>query len=80
MELWRALLLSGLQNEHYTFESIDDNTIKEIIENKCYKVLCQIKQIIDDEKFSDIDCFSKIEKIIYKLEEHNIFCDRHDFG
>ena len=80
MELWKELLLSGLQNETYGIKSLNDIILKEIIENQCYKVLLQIKQIIDDENLLDQDCFIKIEKIIRTLELNNIFCLRHDFG
>lgn len=80
MELWRELLISGLQNENYKLDCIDDKTLKQMIESRSYEVLLQIKQIIEDDKLSDRDCFVKIEEIICKLEENNIFCDRHDFG
>ena len=80
MELWRELLISGLQNENYEFNCVNDNVLKEIIENRCYKVLQQIKKAIDDDALSDKDCFIKIEELLCVLEENNIFCDRHDFG
>lgn len=80
MELWRELLISGLQNEHYEFDCLNDNVLKEIVEKRCYKALRQIKQVINDERLLDQDCFVKIEEIICALEENNIFCDRHDFG
>ena len=80
MELWKALLISGLQNEHDTVNFINDKSLKNVLECKCYKVLLQIKKIIEDKELSDEDCFIKIEKIISALEENNIFCDRHDFG
>ena len=80
MELWRELLISGLQDESYKFDYINDATLKEIVENRCYKVLLQIKQIIENESLLDQDCFITIEEIICKLEENNIFCNRHDFG
>ena len=80
MELWRELLISGLQNENNKFDYINDKTLKEIVESRCYKVLLQIKQIIKDERLLDQDCFMKIEKIICALEENNVFCNRHDFG
>ncbi len=44
MELWRELLISGLQNENNKFDYINDKTLKEIVESRCYKVLLQIKQ------------------------------------
>lgn len=80
MELWRELLISGLSEENEKYEFINDETIKEIIKNKCYIVLLQIKKMIEEEKLSDKDCFIKIEKLLEVLEKNNIFCDRHDFG
>ena len=80
MELWRELLIGGLQNESCVFDNLNDKILKEIVENKSYKILLQIKQILEDEKLSDEECFIKIEEIIRTLEENNIFCDRHDFG
>lgn len=80
MELWRELLISGLQNENYKLEYISDKMIKEIIEKRSYEVLSQIKQVVDNEKLSDKDCFIKIEEVLCVLEKNNIFCDRHDFG
>lgn len=79
MELWRELLISGLQNESYRLDGIDDKTLKEMVESRSYQVLLQIKQTIEEERLSDRDCFIKIEKIICALEENKIFCDRHDF-
>ena len=37
MELWRELLISGLQNENFKPDRIDDKTLKEIVEGVCYK-------------------------------------------
>ncbi len=80
MELWRELLISGLQNETYNLDCIDDKTLKEIVDSRSYQVLLQIKQTIEDKRLLDQDCFIKIEKIICLLEDNQIFCDRHDFG
>ncbi len=80
MELFKELLISGLQNKIYEFDFINDKTLKEIVENQCYKALLQIKQTLEDEKLSDQDCFIKIEKILCVLEENGVFCSRHDFG
>lgn len=80
MELWKELLISGLQNESFEFDFINDKILTEILESKCYKVLLRIKQVIEDEKLSDEDCFIKIDKIMGALEEDKVFCDRHDFG
>lgn len=80
MELWRELLISGLQNENYKFDYMNDKILKEITENRCYKILLEIKQTIEDKKLTDQDCFIKIEKILFLIEKNGVFCDRHDFG
>ena len=80
MELWRELLISGLQNENYKLDYVNDQIIKEMVEKRSYEVLLQVKQIINNEKLSDKECFIKIEEILCVLEKNNIFCDRHDFG
>lgn len=80
MELWKELLISGLQNEIEQKDLLNDKALKEIIENKCYKILLQIKKVIENEKLSDEDCFIKIEEIMSVLEQNGIYCDRHDFG
>ena len=79
MKLWKELLVSGLENDNYELDYINDEIIKDIIQNKCYKILLQIKQTIENQKLSDKGCFDKIEEIICSLEENNIFCSRHDF-
>ena len=38
MELWRELLISGLQNENFKTDRIDDKTLKEIVEGRSYQV------------------------------------------
>ncbi len=80
MELWREILISGLQNEGYKLDFMNDKALKEIIDSESYKVLEQIKQIMDDDSLIDKDCFLKIEAILCVLEQNNIFCSRHDFG
>ncbi len=78
MELWRYLIISGLYNEDINLNCVNDKTLGGIVESKSYKILYQIKQIVDDKNLLDQDCFLKIEKIIRVLEENNIFCNRHN--
>ncbi len=80
MELWREVLISGLQNENNKLDYINDKILKELIDIQSYSILLQIKQLLEDEKLEDEDCFIKIEKILCKLGENSVFCDRHDFG
>ena len=78
MELWKELLLYGLQSGEEDF--IDNKTIKEIIKDKAYEVLLSIKEVLDNLSLSDEECFCKIEEIMHVLEKRGIFTDRHDFG
>ena len=80
MELWKELLISGLQNKNTNFDITNDTILTSIIENKCYKILLQIKEILNDETLLDEDCFFKTRNILNTLEEYGVFCDRHDFG
>ena len=57
MELWRELLLSGLQNENYKLDCIDDKTLQDIVESRIYQVVLQIKQTIEDDRLFDQVCF-----------------------
>ena len=80
MELWKELLISGLQNENYHFDYISDKKLIKIINDKCYEVLLQSKKIIEDDSLTDKDCFIKMEELLCVLEKNNIFFNRHDFG
>ena len=80
MDLIYELLVSYFREER------DKNTItkalnfEQIVEKQCYKILSEIKNIIQDEKVEDNDCFDKIEKIVCLFESYGIdFGTRHDF-
>ena len=80
MSLWKKILINGLQNETDNVDFTNDETLKNLVESKCYQILQSIVLIIDDTNLSDEDCFDKIEKIIQLLEHRDIYTDRHDFG
>ncbi len=53
----------------------------QIVELQCYKILCEIREIVRDDILEDADCFERIERIICAFEA--IGSDgggRHDFG
>ena len=80
MELWKELLISGLQNGYDVLESINDSALKKIIEDKSYKVLLEIKEVLNDSNLTDEDCFYKIEKIVCVFEAiGSNGGSRHDF-
>ena len=52
-----------------------------IIRDRCYRALCRIKEILEDETLEDPECFQKIEEIVCVLEELGADAGiRHDFG
>ncbi len=54
--------------------------LKELLELSCYKCLSEIKEIIENDKLSDENCFDKIEEIVCAFERMGIYCEgRHDF-
>ena len=82
MELYKEILAHALAygEIHITFPGQELN-ITQIIENKCYQALQNIKAIIHDDSLEDAECFMRIEKKILALEEVGSSGGvRHDFG
>ena len=81
MELYRDLLVKLLENEEIGIEFPNLSiTLSELVEMRCYNALKEIKAIIEDDRYSDKECFMKIEKIVCLLED--LGSDgglRHDF-
>lgn len=82
MDLYKAILSHILCQEQIqiTFPNLEFD-LNKIFESKCYNVLNQIKEIVEDETLNDPECFEKIEKIICIFEELGYKeGSRHDFG
>ncbi len=82
MELWQDILLNALAsgNIHTAFAA---NTVSpaDIVEQRCYQVLQRIKDILDDDRLDDPECFQRIEEIVLAFEEIGSSGGiRHDFG
>lgn len=82
MDLYKEILVSVLSKETIR---IDVPFLKfspyEIVEIECYRLLKNIKEILEDDSLCDIECFQKIEAIINEFEkEESSIGLRHDFG
>ena len=80
MELYKELLFQLLREEtvQITFSNLNLN---ELLESVCYRTLCRIKEVIEDDTLDDESCFMKIEEIVNALEEAGSSGgSRHDFG
>ena len=80
MELYKELLLQILSEENMQI-SFNNLNVNELLESVCYRALCRIKEIIEDDTLDDPECFMKIEEIVCVLEEVGSSGGiRHDFG
>lgn len=80
MDLYKEILAYALFHNgvSVTFADAPINAAQ-IVEGQCYQALLAIKNIIEDERNNDEDCFTKIEKIIQAIEFIGSGSVRHDF-
>ena len=73
MELYEEIVRSSIV--------ISEIDAAQIVEQKCYRALCDIQAIIRDDRLDDADCFQKIEQIVSVFEAlGSNGGNRHDFG
>lgn len=76
MELYNEIL-SKLAKE----KDIAEIDKVKLVEMECYKVLKDIKDIIEDDGLEDAECFYRIEEIVKLFERlGSDGGSRHDFG
>lgn len=81
MEMWQEIFCSILQNEKTEIIFPQAPDLEKVFENKCYKALCEIKAILEDDGICDEDCFMRIEEIMSVFSNiGSPVCNRHDFG
>ena len=81
MELYKEILAELLTNKciNVRFDDFQLN-VENAVEQKCYKTLKRIKEIIDDDLLDDKECYQKIEAIICEFESIGSNSgNRHDF-
>ncbi len=81
MELYKEILINVLEKQRAEVFFPDLKiSAKEIVELTCYKVLKEIKAVLEDSSLEDDECFEKIEEIVCIFERNcgGIEC-RHDF-
>lgn len=82
MNLYKEIIIKHLEKEETKvfFPNLSAD-INEIVELKAYNTLKRIKDILEDDKLSDEECFMKIEYIVKEFEKLGSDCgNRHDFG
>lgn len=82
LNLYKEILSRVLEQEeiHVTFPNLKIDA-GEIVEQKSYLALLQIKAILEDDRLDDEECFMKIERIISVFEDlGSSGGSRHDFG
>ena len=81
MDLFKEILVKVFTDEEkiIIFPNIKLSAV-DIIEMECYKTLCKIKGIIEDDSLADAECFQHIEAIVCLFEElGSNGGGRHDF-
>lgn len=82
MDLFTDLFVQALRSGEIvaSFAGLDSSAAQ-VINNKCYQALQEIRAILDDDSLDDPECFMRIEEIVCALEEIGSSggC-RHDFG
>ena len=80
MELYKELLFQILREENVQV-SFNNLNLNELLESACYRTLCKIKNVIEDDALDDQSCFRKIEEIVCVFEDLGGSGGiRHDFG
>ena len=81
MKLAADILAKIFCGEEATEVFIDlERSMSEIAELECYKALCKIKAILEDDSQDDEACFRRIEEIVKVYEDLGSDCGgRHDF-
>ncbi len=82
MELYRDILRQILEREEFEiFLPKQKMQASEMIEMNCFYALQEIKEVLENEKLSDRECFDSIERIITVFEKIGSgIHGRHDFG
>lgn len=81
MEMWQEIFCNILQQEKTEIIFPQAPDFGKVFENKCYRALCEIKAVLEDDSISDEDCFMKIEEIMSVFSRlGSPVGNRHDFG
>ena len=75
------MLFGLLQDEEMEIRFPKAPRFEKLFENRCYKALQEIKEVIEDDRLEDKECFERIERIVRIFEEMGSDGGtRHDFG
>lgn len=79
LDLLAKILARGEVQIHFSGVEMED--ANRLVCETCYRALCEIKKVIEDDTLEDPECFMRIEKIICVLEDlGSNGGTRHDFG
>ncbi len=80
MKLWQEIFANILREGGIAVSFPQAPSLTELFDSACYKALCEIKEVIEDDALDDKECFERIEKIIRVFEKMGSSCGtRHDF-
>ena len=80
MEMWQEMLCAIAEQESMEIKFPQLKRIDKLMEEKCYTLLTEIKNVLENSDLDDKECFLKIEEIVCCFERQGIkIKSRHDF-
>lgn len=80
MEVWKEILAWLLTHGEMEMRFPQAPDLEKLFADKCYRALCEIKEILETEAYTDEDCFVRIEEVLRVYEKMGVSCGtRHDF-
>lgn len=75
MDLYREMLEKIVEEESiraFEGEKIESSDLQKRLEMRCYKALCQIREIIRDDSLDDEECFLKLKRSYKCLKKQEV--------
>ena len=69
-----------MQREEVEIRFSQAPDLEKMFESECYRALQQIKEILEDDRLNDRECFMKIEEIVALFDAYGGCEGRHDWG
>lgn len=77
---WGNLKKDFWRNALFPKKLLTPEQAAEIIQSRCYQMLCQIRAALDEPNMNDAACFQRIEEIVEIIEQYGSDGGyRHDY-
>lgn len=78
--MWQEILCNLLENREVEVYFPQLKNVAKLLETRCYKALCEIREVLKNSALTDGECFARIEEIVCVFEKMGVNCGaRQDF-